>query len=86
MKKFLALCALLVLSNFPGLTPTIAQAAALDYDIPNGHFYTQAAGGDGVHGFAIVDDGTAKFWTEFQRLGGVGGVGYPVSKRFIHPG
>ena len=65
-----------------------ASAAALDYDIPNGHFYTQANGhgGDGGTGFAIVDDGTINFWKEFQRLGGVDALGYPISGRFVWDG
>jgi len=54
-----------------------------DYDIPGGHFYTQANGGAGAqYGYRIYDDASAKFWTEFQRLGGVAALGYPASRRF----
>ncbi|GEM_PF-6899357 len=55
-----------------------------DYDIPNGHFYTQAngQGGAGGAGYAVVDDDQATFWSEFQRLGGVSALGYPISQRY----
>ena len=58
------------------------MASPADYDVPGGHFFTQAAGDDASAGFAVIDDGDAKFWTEFQRLGGVRGVGFPVLARF----
>jgi hypothetical protein len=34
----------------------------------------------------VIDDGDAAFWSEFQRLGGVDQVGYPISQRFVHGG
>ena len=55
-----------------------------DYSVPGGWFYTQG-GGDTPRpddGFAVVDDGQARFWTAFQAHGGVAGVGYPISRRF----
>ncbi len=55
---------------------------ASDFAIPGGHFYTQAANGQG--GFRVVDNDKAKMWTEFQRLGGVPVVGYPVSQVFVY--
>ena len=58
---------------------------AADYDIPNGHFYTEANGqpiGASPKGFAVVDNAEAPMWTEFQRLGGPAGIGYPTSRRF----
>ena len=64
-------------------------SGTLDYDIPQGHFFTQANGaplGTSSKGFSVVDDGAAAFWTEFKRLGGVEGVGYPVSRRFVWDG
>jgi N-acetylmuramoyl-L-alanine amidase len=56
---------------------------ATDFAIPGGRFYKQAngLGGAGDSGFAVIDDGGAKFWSEFQRLGGVDAVGYPISRR-----
>lgn len=52
-------------------------------DLPGGRFFTETSGAAGANaGFAVVDDGAAKLWSEFLRLGGVNGVGYPVSRRF----
>ncbi|HEX9016417.1 MAG TPA: hypothetical protein VF960_10550, partial [Chloroflexota bacterium] len=62
---------------------------SLDYDIPNGHFFTQANGrplGASATGFAVTDDGAARFWSEFQRLGGVQALGYPATGRFVLDG
>jgi hypothetical protein len=53
-----------------------------EFEIPGGRFYTQTAGHDGITGYAITNEGGVKFWDEFQRLGGVQGLGYPVSRRF----
>ena len=59
------------------LLPSAAAAqGAPDFDVPNGHFFTQTGG------FAVTDDGGVRFWSEFNRLGGVNAVGYPVSRRF----
>jgi cell wall-associated NlpC family hydrolase len=58
----------------------------LDHEIPGGWFFTQTAGRDGVGGFSVKDEGGVKFWSEFQRMGGVQAVGYPVSRRFTHKG
>jgi hypothetical protein len=69
----------------PLAQPAQAQGAtALDFAIPNGHFYTQANGhsGAGGTGYAITDAGGVAFWSEFRRLGGVEAVGYPASERF----
>jgi hypothetical protein len=59
-----------------------------DFDLPNGHFYRQANSfaGAGADGFAVIDDASAAFWTEYQRLGGVESLGYPVSSRFTYHG
>lgn len=70
--------------------PGAARAAGiplepLDWAIPNGHFYTQANGfppGTSPMGYAIVDDDRARFWTAFQKSGGVARFGYPASQRF----
>ncbi len=78
MKRVLAVCLLSLLI----FAPPAAGAAPADFDIPGGHFFTQTASGDGTTGFAVVDDGEARFWSEFRRLGGVAGVGYPISQRF----
>ncbi len=73
-----------------GVTPPAQSDAATgaDFDVPGGHFYTQAngQGGAGGTGFAIVDDSRAKFWSEFQRLGGATALGYPISRPFMWDG
>ncbi|HLH73155.1 MAG TPA: hypothetical protein VKX96_07710 [Chloroflexota bacterium] len=61
--------------------PAQSASSAPDWNIPNGHFFTQTGGGKGL-GYAVVDDEQAKFWSEFNRLGGVQAVGYPASQRF----
>lgn len=65
-----------------------ANALTLDFAIQSGHFYTQAngQGGNGGNGFGITNDGGVPFWSEFQRLGGVNSLGYPVSGRFMWDG
>jgi hypothetical protein len=82
------------------LTCTVANASQLsvlispaptdpqDWDLPNGHFYEQANGfnGAGGIGYSVTDDADAAFWTEFQRLGGVAQLGYPITGRFQHKG
>jgi hypothetical protein len=63
-------------------------SGALDAPLANGWFYKQANGfnGAGEAGFAVVDDVDASFWSEFQRLGGVERLGYPISRRFAYGG
>ena len=62
-------------------TAPVASAQAADWDLPGGHFFTQTGGG-GSSGYAVTDAGGIRFWSEFQRLGGVQAVGYPASQRF----
>jgi uncharacterized protein YkwD len=82
VNKLLVICLLAALLP----APLPAKAAPLDFPVPGGHFFTQAASNDGTLGFAVLDDGSAQFWSEFQRLGGVAGVGYPISQRFTWDG
>jgi hypothetical protein len=82
----LVLVAIVVLViSLPLATVPIATAAPPaappDYDVPMGHFYSQAAG-PGETGFNVTDEGGILMWSEFLRLGGVDAVGYPVSERF----
>lgn len=66
-----------------------ASAPALDYALPDGHFFTQANGsplGKSATGFLLADDGGIDFWQGYQRLGGVGLLGYPISGRFEQAG
>ena len=62
--------------------PAEAADAPPDYAVPNGHFYSQGAGG-AKGGFSITDDGGVPMWSEFSRLGGVDALGYPISGRFL---
>ena len=66
-------------------TSQSASAAEEEYPFTNGYFFTQTGGGNG-RGYSIVNDASAPFWNEFQRLGGVQAVGYPVSRRFLWNG
>lgn len=65
------------------LSPAEAADTPPDFAITNGHFYSQTAAG-GKGGYSITDDGGVPMWTEFQRLGGVNVLGYPVSGRFMY--
>ena len=60
----------------------------LDVPLANRRFYKQANGysGAGDLGYAVADDQRASLWTEFQRLGGVEAVGYPITQRFEYDG
>ena len=58
-----------------------ASAADVEQPLPTGRWYSQT-GRPGEVGFALIDDGEARFWSEFRRLGGVDALGYPVSRRF----
>jgi Carboxypeptidase regulatory-like domain/NlpC/P60 family len=65
---------------------SVPSTLPLDHDIAGGHFFTQTAGRDGITGYAITNEGDIKLWAEFQRLGGVPSLGYPVSRRFTWKG
>jgi hypothetical protein len=85
----LAILIVVVLVLSAAVTPLVpVTAQAPDYDIPGGHFYTQAngQGGAGGTGFSITDEGGIPFWSEFQRLGGVPVLGYVASQRFTYKG
>ena len=66
------------------VAPLPVYADEGDYDVANGHVYTQTAGSDAPAGagFLISDGGGIPFWAEFQRLGGVDVLGYPITHRF----
>jgi hypothetical protein len=63
----------------PAPAPPLDQPAT-----PTAHFFRQANGwsGAGSRGFLVADDPQAAFWSEFQRLGGVDRLGFPISNRF----
>jgi hypothetical protein len=68
------------------LPPATVYAQAADYPqdvaIPNGYFYTQAAPGQKGAGYRVANEAGIPFWDEFQRLGGLDKLGYPVTRRF----
>jgi len=77
------LLVLLVLAANLGAVTT-ARADSGDFDIPPGHWFTQTNGFSfpTQFGYGVYDLGSFKFWSEFQRLGGVPALGYPVSRAF----
>jgi hypothetical protein len=73
--------------NLPAGASTIQVAGgsptrAADYDIPNGHFFTQTNANGSASGFAVTDEGGVPLWTGYKALGGVDVLGYPVTRRF----
>jgi hypothetical protein len=69
-------------SNFSADMPMPARDLPLDYDVPNGHFYSQTGGNDGLTGFTVSNANHVRFWSEFRRLGGVDAIGLPLTDRF----
>lgn len=88
----LLLVLLMLSSTFVTMHWPIRSADAvgpLDFDIPNGHFYTQANGspaGTDTLGYAVTNDSGVPLWNEFQRYGGFASLGYPVSRRMTWDG
>jgi hypothetical protein len=71
----------------PALAAPVGAAGA-DYAVAGGWFFSQTGGGTGA-GFTVRDAGTdanghpLRFWSEFQRLGGVPTLGYPVGEPYL---
>ncbi len=90
MRRVTLLSALfLVLSMvLPAATGSTVAAQPPDFDISDGHFYTQMSGeGEGgIAGYSITNDADAPLWTLFQTAGGTDRLGYPISRRFLHNG
>ena len=83
-------CWVMVFGSRGASAPAVSAAAtapspSADYALANGWFYTQASG-QPDRGFAVTNEAGVAFWSEFQRLGGVDGVGYPISQRFVWNG
>ncbi len=58
-----------------------------DFDVVNGYYFTEAGGSPSYdQGYSITNTDGVPLWSEFQRLGGVGALGYPVSRRFTWDG
>ena len=85
----LAVVGLMLLVGVLSPGPALA-ASGPDYAIAGGWFFTQTGGGQG-RGFAVSDalaDANGrpiKFWTAFQRLGGVATLGYPIGQLYGLP-
>lgn len=71
---------------------SLTRDAALDYALPNGRFFrqTNTTGGEAPSGFQVTNFQPfaqhVRFFDEFQRLGGVGANGYPVTRPFVFNG
>ena len=67
---------------------SVVSAGAPDYDIPNGHFFTQTApsGSEFGAGFSVTDDRAIPFWTAYQSDGGLLQLGFPLTRRFMRDG
>jgi hypothetical protein len=66
-------------------TKPVKALAVLDWDIPDGHFYTQTNGreqGTSSDGFSVTNKDGVPLWDEFQRQGGVVTIGFPLTTRF----
>ena len=61
---------------------SVAVAAELpdEESLPNGRFFRQT-GQETGNGFAVTDDDSIPFWTEFQKFS-LDEIGYPISNRF----
>ncbi len=78
--------ALPALALFPA---TSHAGPPLDWDIPDGHFFTQTNArplGTTTSGYAVTNELGIPFWDEFRARGGEFVLGYPVSHRFIFDG
>ncbi|MCS6803178.1 MAG: hypothetical protein RMM58_14205 [Chloroflexota bacterium] len=85
--KRLAATVVAVVVMLPLLAHRPVSAQEAEVPLPNGRFFTQTSGDASRRtGFAVVDDSRARFWSEFQRLGGAAVVGYPISRRFTYHG
>ena len=74
---------LLICLNAAAATAQLRDAVLADYQVVNGHYFTQAGGDpEGDAGFRITDENGVNFASEFERLGGVEALGYPISRRF----
>ena len=74
---------LLVCLSAAAATAQLRDEALADYQVVNGHYFTQAGGDpESDAGFRITDENGVNFASEFERLGGVEALGYLISRRF----
>ncbi len=74
-----------ILDLEPGVqTLTVPSSPrAADYDIRDGHFFSQTNGRkESAAGFSVTNADGIPVWDAFQSLGGVDVLGYPVTRRF----
>jgi hypothetical protein len=67
------------------LVMSVSAESDTDFAVEGGWLYPQTGPGDGT-GFAVTDADDIPFFTNFQALGGVPTLGYPVSRRFEYEG
>jgi len=72
---------------------TTHEARPPDYDLCDGHFFTQTSGtqigaaADAAGaGYSVTNADGIPFWDAFQQLGGVPSLGYPIGRRFLLDG
>ncbi len=76
------LLSLLILSLLVAATvQPVGAAAQLDWNVPTGHFYSQAGRAPNV-GFVVSNGDGIPFLDEVNRRGGPSAIGYPISRRF----
>lgn|GEM_PF-4071370 len=69
------------------VAPAFAANSA-DYAIGNGWFFSETGGGTGL-GYTVENAGTDSngktidFWSEFQGLGGIATLGYPIGEPYV---
>src|SRR5438128_1032401 len=83
--------------SVPGLwMPGVAHAATeppllnsnavriADWDVPQGHFYTQTTSEDAQPdtGFVVSDQDGVRLWRDYKDLGGPAQLGFPISSRY----
>ena len=78
------------LQPVPGPGPveqSVSRETLRDFWVLNGYYFTQTGGSPRAdQGYSITDENGVLLWSEFQRLGGVDALGYPVSRRFTWDG
>ena len=67
----------------PPANPTAVTAAtpSTDFDVADGHHYTQASNTTGT-GFEVRNTRNAAWWNAYRRAGGTSTLGYPISVPF----
>lgn len=66
--------------------PGPALAALPEFPVPGGYFFSETSGQGPAQGYLVTNEGGIPLWDEFQRLGGVDTLGFPVSNRYLQGG